>query len=615
MSSPPIKKSRSCPTGSVKIPRSLLSTSFLNLLKSRILPCEKNGSEQLQLNLKSLMRFLTHFGSVSASFRSCFFDVLKCHFSTVLFEFDIHKHSSVLLLLSNCIPDLLFSIDCGEASPLFSSLHINSLSFCPTLFYSIEDQVNVLSSVYYSNSVTRLVLQDCLSEPLLTSIVELFPHLRSLKIPSVDDSDSFTFPTCLSGLTSLVISCDECPELDVSNLVNLCHLDATCEYYFSSTLIGLDTLVNLKHLKLKRFLLRDSVNDNILLENLVLDSLPKEAISILFANENVFVNCHISIINCDVSDFNSTIGAKSRLVSYKYTHPSPISPPHFSTIDSPLLQDLEATCDRCPVSIELINCHKLKSLKLIKYMNSNNLLSLSLASIITNPNHNPSSFQLLSLVCDNIEFDLLLSLLPHCLYLKELTLRFIKFNSAASSLVIQTSFSYLRSLKLLQTSGFLSQVRVFPKLKTLEISHINDFDISILNSKYPVLEVLSLNCCRTDKQLLNPNYTVKRLCIDYHLESTLDLHYFLVAEYLDLTIPHSINQPIVIFPSNICVLDIHVSFHLLKLALSSLNNLLALGGEVYCDDDTSQQVQMILPEKLSCSLIVVSESERFSLNQ
>ncbi|KAL0221315.1 hypothetical protein RCL1_001169 [Eukaryota sp. TZLM3-RCL] len=605
LSSPPVKKSRSCSVGSINVSHRLLFTSFLNVLHSYCLPCEDDGSVQSQETFKSLMRFLTHFGNISSSFRSCFLHALHQHLSGTCIVFNAHVHDSLLQLFVNHMPDLVFNIDCDVASKLLSQVPVKSLGIFKVAPQLSNEEAERILSLNDFSSVTRLAPSFSLFEHELCSFLTHFKALESIEV-RIDDSEPVFFSDCFSGLTSLVVSFSYPSTVDISNLVNLCHLDASCIVHYASTLIGLDTLVNLKHLKLNRFLLRDSVNDNILLETLVLEKFPKEAINILFANENVFVNCHISIINCDVSDFNSIKGAKSRLVSYEYTHPPVNSPPHFSTIDSPLLQELEASCDRCPVSIELINCHKLKSLKLNRYMNSNILLSLSLAS---------SSFQLLSLVCDNIDCDLLLSLLPHCLYLKELTLYYIQFNSAVSSLVLQTSFSYLRSLKLLQTSGFISQVRVFPKLKSLEISHINDFDISILNSKYPVLEVLSLNCCRTDKQLLNPNYTVKRLCIDYHFESTLDLQYFLVAEYLELTIPHSINQPIIIFPSNICGLGIHASFHLLKLALSSLNNLLALRGEVYCDDDTSQQVQMILPEKLSCSLIVVSESERFSLNQ
>ncbi|KAL0217956.1 hypothetical protein RCL1_008804 [Eukaryota sp. TZLM3-RCL] len=415
------------------------------------------------LFLSNVLPLCLHFGNVSSQFRTMVIASMTklCEGKTIL---ERHFRSSFIQRFltrgSVYVGDFLFK----------SSIH-EFITPNPDLKF---DAANV----------STLCISDKNQQFLHT--LALYHCLRHLEITLLSLGNSFFFPSSLGGLLSLKVVGSrgillDSVSINVKELASLTSIDLIMRGTTRAVVFGLNCLCGLDSIHVERVSSCDGLHPLARIQRAVVEEVENVCLEILFRNRENYQFCELSLVNIDIPASLEWI--KSSILT-NYTFNLSFNGPRcelFSTKDFSFLQELHfLSYQDDVVTLEIVSPNNLDVLRV------NGLVDVNFNS----------SFHVETLFLRGLTSKNVYNCLVNCPYVRQLYLSdFTTTNEESIMIKKVDQLKYLRVLDLCNVFGFLSNFSSLPKLVSLSLSEVENFDINILFTKFPFLENLSLEEC------------------------------------------------------------------------------------------------------------------------
>ncbi|KAL0220823.1 hypothetical protein RCL1_000677 [Eukaryota sp. TZLM3-RCL] len=579
------------------LPRTLVLHVFYHDLNS-----SHFNSQTEDPSLEPVFRFLTKLSTVSSNFRLLAFETVNRFFSAVnpLYSFTLHK--SQLFLIQQFFPSLSFNLKvCLREDDIvsLSPLRVNAL-VCDE-FSDVTEFV--VADFICSNDLSRVqslrVPFSC-SESQCDLFVSHFSMLRSLYL-DIDNLlvDSFTFPSSLSPLLSLSVYLgprDLALSLDVSHLVHLKFL-CIASYSPSVSLTGISQLSELESLDLTFIIVEEPLHPLVRLKHAKFDHIRSKSLAFLAANEDNFEYCKVCL-HFIILPTNFTWSVYPKLTAFEA-----IFHRGKKIIDTSQMINLENLNLGCisGCTVDFSRCPKIQKLILEG--------SLSPATVISS--NYPS---LLKLVVSELHVHTVIELLKVSPFLQHLELEHYD-NYHPAELLPEVSLNYLKVLRINSFDKVFPYLPRLPRLTSLLVEHITDFDFCNVTTLFPKLTNVIIHGSALGLPPTSCNTSVKKLVIhDVEVSKICSagyLVYFQALETLDIITIETLSKEFTLrIPPNLLFLRCFVPLNLIQDSLQDLVLLKSVSGHLFVTLDDLEKAEQWLDEfgtsrPLLCSRLII----------
>ncbi|KAL0217800.1 hypothetical protein RCL1_008649 [Eukaryota sp. TZLM3-RCL] len=557
--------------------------------------------------LLTILKSLSHYGTISSLFRSAVLDSVFLFLNTSVPVFDYRKYSSHLRFLHKLFPSFSFSIKIITSPDLvLPSFLIKQLFVEPpkSVNQITAEDAKALLSIHLVSSLQSLGLSKfTLNQSLFTLLVSCCPLLRDLTLDScIFPGSVFVLPSCLVQLTTLtmVVSLENEGErtnaFDVSNLLKIENLNV--RGLNGSTIMGLAQLSSLQNLALRSVSVTEGLHPSVRLITLQLDFIRAKSSELLFSNIDVIQKCKISIGNCINIPVSVQLLLKPRLFSFSQLLRTSEAIEFWRNLT--FVEYLHVYFGNS-LSIELSMCFRISRLTISAYSNCKYELTL------------PPILYLLRLDLLRGNWNTFCKLIKSCPFLEYLVVGGVHtVNSLTSleNLSLKIKLNYLKCLKISGFHEFLDGLPVLPRLCSMSLDTMSGLDLSRFNSQFPVLSYLKLQKCPLLNAPTQPNVTITRLTLIDSLSNTSHpdcLSHFLRLIVLNITFTSGGNSSpaqIVIPP---CLRYLYCSglYGQFSCTLKSLpRSLLVLSGRLFTTEKDLKEVEEVVSQLISRGTLI-----------
>ncbi|KAL0228487.1 hypothetical protein RCL1_004630 [Eukaryota sp. TZLM3-RCL] len=578
---------------SPRLPTSCFRIAIFSILEKHRL-FDPNGIS----SLNAIYRILSTVGNVSHKFRALSLQAIANFIFHTKPVFFLPKSS--LSKLQSLLPNSYFSIATNVLSStvLSSSLNIESIKVLRIVTRSKDDVDRIRLSVgqvvekFLKNgnfhNVRHFEIQntcDC-SQWFCEMLTIQLPALDSLVLSDTMEIDYssfmgrtpperevFVFPKPLNKLSSLKIGmlCAENPykSFDVSNLSNLVQFSLSTNT--GSSLVGLGCLTRLKDLELWGFVKSDPLHSSVRLDNATLVNIGADCLAVFFSNQRNFKNCRLSL-KSTINEHPGKKILKRNLV--QLTCGLKFNGYRFFLSNTPQLEELEIrAADNLSVHFD--------------YNNRLSILSLYGLSE-TNHFYFCSPLFITKLVCQELSYRTLFYVLSNCPYIRHLELDVFMEDFSVYD-VPNFKLDHLTYLKVNEVECVHYWMPVVPKLTTMILKLVDEFDLGVCNSKFPAVKKLELIGCGLIGNVPRLNHTVEHLLIDHSIQSTTSpsclSHFVGVKQFtFKVGLSHRFTLPSCSrfsFPPNIETLHCVAPFEFIQHSFLNLDKLVFVNGKIW----------------------------------
>ncbi|KAL0218328.1 hypothetical protein RCL1_009176 [Eukaryota sp. TZLM3-RCL] len=555
-------------------------------------------------HVASVLRLVSHVGNVSTFFRSVALDAVALILYHQRPSFQLPNYTSQLLFLRKLFPSSLYSIS-------FQFKDFRSLPHLPLNLASIsisgtssmtEDYLAEFFSFHNVSTVDQFTITADCTESLCLLLSKNLPNLTSLSIRNTFlTSRLFVFPEYLDKLSFLEVSYNENSSrgktFDISKLVHLKGVQFSGN--IDTNIIGLSQLLLLESLELKSINSVDELNPSARLRFLSLNNVSNQTLIVLLGNRNPVKNAKLSL-NCAeipecaywvfdsiLSDFTPTCKILDTIFELNEDE-------LYSTSMTPQLEQL--FLEECSATIDCSSSPLLDTL----YLRAWEWYTVEITFPLTCSN----------IVLTNSTRNLLYSVLKQAPYVK--TLEISEIESKLTLRLPHLKFNYLSKLSISDTIAVYPRLTKLPRLKTLRVSQVDDFDFSILNTTFPRLVTLSITQCTLHGNLKKRNNSLVNIYISKCIRQSTEpnfLSFFYGLQHLSIddSLVDSQDDALML-PPNLKSLNCNTKLSVIKDYLDSNTSLKAISGILLvphtCTDSAREWFKEFKRSNLHCSALI-----------
>ncbi|KAL0217202.1 hypothetical protein RCL1_007685 [Eukaryota sp. TZLM3-RCL] len=356
--------------------------------------------------------------------------------------------------------------------------------------------------------------------------------------------------------------------------------------FHPSVICGLEQLKHLSFLNLRHVDKCDCLNKSVRLKALCLNQVTLDVFEALCCKENLH-DCQISVYYCPekLSEhfqwilesaviFPVNVDTSSRTLVIGKNSTSPLQ--NELVIDNRKTKSLNIEIQHCPYMYKLV-------------MEAWYVPAYSIRVLGT--------LYLSAIILTAVDQNSILELLENTQYL--VSLYSTNHSQSHPSFPKHRRFelNYLQTATMEQGSDLLKYCDMLPRLETLSLVTIDDFNFQLINSKYPMLKALQVVDCGMKGEFVEPNYTIQFLHLIVSNEQQLVIVNFFLQhlqglKHLALSTEDLKSPETGLFiPPSVQTLNCRARFEALCNVVWHPNNLEILSGSLYTVRDNLDQAR------------------------
>ncbi|KAL0227891.1 hypothetical protein RCL1_004034 [Eukaryota sp. TZLM3-RCL] len=559
----------------VNLPNSCLCLSFSFMLHE--IYNHKDSSR-----LYTFIKIVSKYVATSSSLRTVFLEAVNVFLTQAPVTFDFPKHQALLTRLlqiqSSCVYSVSFIALNDKVLFTLPEGKVRSASLRFSLQPKKKDIISFISKPQFK-SVEQFSASFRMSLSLLSEIGTTLTSLVSLIITRNLFQTEVMIPRVFTNLRILRVNPVESPvthpfySLSVENMVSLRELSC----WNCIDLKGLSRLQFLTTLILFKVNAVDDLHTDARLAVLRLDRIQASCAEHILSFRDQLANCKLSCSSTMIPDSVSWV---FKTILSVYSFPPSIYPREFSVgHDAPLVEAFAVD----------LNCNHI-----VEFGHCMRLATVSISSV---PVFVTSVLFIKSLSLHNIDVDAVIMFLNNSPYLRFLHVDRFENNKPVGDTHI-SSLNHLKTFIVENDTAssrrdiaglFLQKFPLLPRLTRLELNHVDDFNLALVTTKFPVVEYLSLRDCALNDALLGPNTTLRELFIENlkkHTSANFDdcLLNFLRLQDLTLHIRSFDSIDKLFIPTTVQLLRLYVPFSMVKDSLNTVSKLSHLSGALVVED-------------------------------